>query len=344
LANSELNKLLIELDLISNDGVLFPEENNKWSIFPSETNKKLEKISPNAVYSFNNLPFILFFDFSNAPNSEKEKEIHKQVWSFDQAPLVFITKNAEIKIFNAFAYEKRQKRLQEIRLNEGETRKDVFSFWKLESGETWNWLQKNYYEDRKQKNISKRVNQKLFDNIKLVRTKLMNELSENDANTLILRLIFIRYLIDRNVKINPDFIQGDSVVKRRKHFSDLIREPKKLNLFFSELKSIFNGILFKEKIPVTSVNAEFLSLVFSEKDNQSDNSLFDNIEDFYFNIFDFNIIPVELISGIYETLINPETREADSAFYTPLFLVEYVLSKTIDKFFEEEKNQNKSGC
>jgi hypothetical protein len=344
LISSELNRLLDELDLISNDCVLFPDENNKWSIFPSETNKKLDKITPDAIYSFNKLPFILFFDFSNTADCEREKNIHKQVWSFDQAPLVFIIKSNEIKIYNAFAYEKSQKSLQEIVLNKRETRKNVFSFWKLESGEAWNWLQKNYYEDRKQKNIRKRVNQKLFDNIKLVRTKLMNELSENDANTLILRLIFIRYLIDRNVKINPDFIQGNSVVKRRIHFSDLIRESKKLNLFFNELKSIFNGVLFKEEIPVSSVNAEFLSLVFSEKDDPFKNSLFDGAEDFYFNIFDFNIIPVELISGIYETLINPETREADSAFYTPLFLVEYILSNTIDIFFKEEKNRNKSEC
>jgi hypothetical protein len=346
LISSELNRLLNELDLISNDCVLFPDENRKWRFFSTETNKKLEKISPDAVYSFNDLPFILFFDLSNISDSDndREKNIHKQVWSFDQAPLVFVIKDTEVKIFNAFAYEKRQKQLQEIVLDEGETRKNVFSFWKLESGEAWNWLQKNYYKDRKQKNRNKRVNQKLFDNIKLVRTKLMNELSENDANTLILRLIFIRYLIDRNVKINPDFIQGDSVVRRRVYFSELIREPKKLNLFFNELKSIFNGILFKEEIPVTSTKAEFLSLVFSEKDGPFNNSLFDGVEDFYFNIFDFNIIPVELISGIYETLINPETREADSAFYTPLFLVEYILSNTIDNFFKEEKNKNKSEC
>lgn len=343
--NKGLNKLLTELDLISNDSVSFSDEKNKWDVFSSETAKKLGKINPDAIYIFNNLPFILFFDLSNISDVEREKNIHKQVWSFDQAPLVFVIKDTEVKIYNAFAYEKGQRKgLQEILLNEGEKRKDVFSFWKLESGEAWNWLQKNYYEDKKQKNRRKRVNQKLFDNIKLVRTKLMNELSENDANTLILRLIFIRYLIDRNVEINPDFIQGDSVVKRRIHFSDLIREPKKLNLFFNELESIFNGILFKEEIPVTSNNAEYLSSVFSEKDDPFENSLFEGVEDFYFNVFDFNIIPVELISGIYETLINPETREADSAFYTPLFLVEYILSNTIDKFFEEEKNQNKSEC
>ncbi len=333
------------MDLISKDSVLFSDEKIQWNIFSSENKKKLVKINPDAIYVFNKLPFILFFDLSNISDSEREKNIHKQVWSFDQAPLVFVIKDSEVKIYNAFTYEKRQKQgLQEIVLEEGKTKKDVFSFWKLESGETWNWLQKNYYEDRKQKNRRKRVNQKLFDNIKLVRSQLMKELSENDANTLILRLIFIRYLIDRDVKINPEFIQGDSIVKRRIHFSNLIRNPKILNLFFNELERIFNGILFKEEIQLTSNNVEFLSLVFSEKDDPFKNSLFDGIEDFYFNIFDFNIIPVELISGIYETLINPETREADSAFYTPLFLVEYILSNTIDKFFEEEQNRNKSEC
>ena len=52
--------------------------------------------------------------------------------------------------------------------------------------------------------------------------------------------------------------------------------------------------------------------------------------DFYFEIFDFSIIPVEVISGIYESLIDPETRDLQSAVYTPSFLVEYMLNDTID--------------
>ncbi|MBX9448800.1 MAG: hypothetical protein KL787_03380 [Taibaiella sp.] len=60
--------------------------------------------------------------------------------------------------------------------------------------------------------------------------------------------------------------------------------------------------------------------------------------------FDFSIIPVELISGIYEALIDEDTRKLHSAVYTPLFLVEYILTNTVDKFFVKKKNKNLSEC
>lgn len=342
--NSCLNNLLAELDLLSNDAIFLLNEKEKWTVFSHETRTKLLKISPDAVYAFNNSPYILFFDLTNNINLERERDIHKQVWSFDQAPLMFIVKAEEVKIYNAFAYEKKVKKeeshLQEIKLGPEESRKEIFSFWKLQSGDTWKWLQTKYYENKKLNDRKKRVHQKLFDNIKLVREKLSSNLSDEDANTLILRLIFIRYLIDRDVKIDPQFIKGESIVEKRISFSSLIRDTQKLNSFFVELNRIFNGVLFKEKLLLTTEQSNYLANVFNEKDDFENQTLFDNTE-FYFNVFDFNIIPVELISGIYESLISPETREADSAFYTPLFLVEHILTQTIDRFLDDKKSECK---
>lgn len=344
MVNSCLNNLLVELDLIANDAIFLSNEKGKWNVFSHETKAKLSKISPDAVYAFNNSPYILFFDLTNNQNLEREREIHKQVWSFDQAPLMFVVKGEEVKIYNAFAYEKKVKEeeshLQEIKLGTEETRKEIFSFWKLQSGDTWKWLQSKYYENKKLNDSKKRVHQKLFDNIKQVREKLSSNLSDEDANTLILRLIFIRYLIDRNVKIDPKFIQGEGIIEKRISFSSLIRNAQELNSFFVELNRIFNGVLFKEELLLTTEQSNYLANVFNEKDDFENLTLFDNTE-FYFNVFDFNIIPVELISGIYESLISPETREADSAFYTPLFLVEHILTQTIDKFLDDEKSECK---
>jgi len=342
--SKELQNLLNELDLLSNEAVFFFDEKEKWStIVSSETKKKLEKISPSAFYIFNNVPFILFFDLSSDTNLKREYTIHKQVWSFDQSPLAFVIKNTEVKIYNAFAYEKKTNSLQEIKLEKGKSRAEIFSFWKLQSGSTWKWLQSHYKEGKQNDRIT-RVYQKLFDNIKRVRESLKEsgKLSEDDSNTLILRLIFIRYLIDSGVEMNPEFIPGKSIIEKRINFSSLIENPERLNIYCDELNLIFNGVLFKDKITLSWDQAKYLADVFSER-SSSDPSLWDGT-DYYFSIFDFNIIPVELISGIYESLIDPETRNADSAFYTPLFIVEQILSNTIDKFFEKEENRNRSEC
>lgn len=344
--SNDLQNLLNELDLLRNEAVFFTDEKNWKSLVSAETRKKLEKIKPTAVYIFDGNPYILFFDLTDNIDPEREQTIHKQVWSFDQAPLAFTVKMGDVRIYNAFAYEKRTKEsgLQEIVLEEGQ-RKEVFSFWNLQSGKAWKWLQDNY-KHKKQNDRIKRVHQKLFDNIKAVREHLTKTTIINDdfANILILRLIFIRYLIDRNVEINPEFINGKTIVDRRISFSDLIKDQGKLIQFFIELNRIFNGVLFKDNITLSIDQAEFLSFVFSEKERFDRPTLLDDFKEFYFSIFDFNIIPVEMISGIYESLIDPETKNADSAFYTPLFIVEHILTNTLDKFFDRVENQNNSEC
>lgn len=308
-----------------------------------DTAKKIEKISPDAFYVFDNQPYILFFDISNSDH-ERETEIHKKVWSFDQSPLVFILKDSEVNIFNAFAYDKKIKRLEEIKLKSGEELDEIFSFWNLQSGNTWLWLQSNHYK----KVQDKRVNQKLFENIKFVRASLTDEtlqnfLDDDEANILILRLIFIRYLIDREVKLDEAYVHGSTILDKRKSFTDLIEKPRKLNEFFEWLNAKFNGVLFKDiKVQLSKEMAKALALVFSGELPEK-GGLFEGT-DFYFEVFDFSIIPVELISGIYESLIDKETRKLHSAVYTPSFLVENILTNTIDKFFREKANKSISEC
>lgn len=336
-----LRGLLERLDLLSNKAVFFlNEENSDAPVFSSETQKKLNIIKPDAYYSFNNQPYILFFDLENEKNKQREDDIHKKVWSFDYSPLIFIIKTDEIKIFNAFSYNKKTERLKEVEFEEGESIDNLFSFWNLQSGETWKWIQEKKYKDSISK---KRVNQKLFDNIKEVREKLHKDgLPEEDANTFILRLIFIRYLIDRQVKIDTKYISGNNVLQRRRSFSKLITNTEKLNLFFDYLNERFNGVLFKNtSINLSAIQASSLALVFDEKAEINTPTLFDNLDDFYFEIFDFSIIPVEVISGIYESLIDKEKKQETSAVYTPSFLVEYILKETVDQYLVEN---NTSEC
>lgn len=343
--SNELKGLLGRLNLLNTNTVYFFEQKSKWEkVISPETAKKIEKIKPRAFYVFNGRPYILFFEIPSLfQDDTKEKEIHKQVWSFDQSPLIFILKQSEIEIFNAFSYDKKKSRLEQVRLKEDESVDDLFSFWKLQSGSTWKWLQENHYK----KNIlDKRVNQKLFENIRIVRETLTdtadeNSFTEDEANILILRLIFIRYLIDRGVKLDATYISGNSLHERRKSLVDLIGKPRKLNAFFQWLNNKFNGVLFKDvQVSLSKEKAAQLALVFK---GETPEGIFEG-GDFYFDVFDFSIIPVELISGIYESLIDENTRKSHSAVYTPPFLVEYILSNTVDIFFNKKENKYEAEC
>ena len=120
--NSELHKLLIKLNL-GNTVFYKNEQDGSYDFdFHPDILNKIKRISPDAVYVFNNQPLLLFFDLTNSDDLNKESEIHKKVWSFDNSPIVFILKDKDISIYNALNYIKnkdgRGGYLQEIEVSE----------------------------------------------------------------------------------------------------------------------------------------------------------------------------------------------------------------------------------
>ena len=141
-------------------------------------------------------------------------------------------------------------------------------------------------------------------------------------------MIFIRYLIDRGVDLDYKDFSSD-VESSQAALLNLLKNKYELYKLFSHLKNKFNGNLFE-------LGSEF------ENENLTDD-IFQLLSDFLsasidspgkqlslFHLYDFNIIPVELISNIYEILLGKEAREKDNAFYTPQYLVDYILDATVD--------------
>ena len=337
-----LNELVDRLHLSEERGVIFRNKINSWlqsDFFTFEIKDKIEIINPDAVYHFNKQPFILFFDLSEATNQNKKSDdqIFKEVWSWDKVPLVFIIKSDDIKVYNAFHYQKELDQLEEIKFSSEEERDNCFSFWELQSGGTWKWLEENIYK----KSIKKhRVNYNLFNNIKAARIflseKVENPLNVEFTNILILRLIFIRYLIDRNVIIDDKYINGNSIEDKKQSFNQLILNRNLLLSFFNYLEDRFNGNLFETNNDpyLSNEHLDYLSKFFAAD--------LDKEQYFipYFDVFDFSVIPVETISGIYESVIDDNKRKENSAVYTPLFLVDYILQNTVDKHLEKSESSD----
>jgi hypothetical protein len=155
------------------------------------------------------------------------------------------------------------------------------------------------------------------------------------TNALLGKIIFIRYLIDKKVELN---FEDKSKIWDNDDLCNLLRNHKRTKQFFDYLadhKIGFNGDLFpltsKEysMIPKDVYNI-IIRLLKSEDIGTGQPSLF--------NMYDFSIIPIEFISNIYESFIGIDNQAEGGVYYTPLFLVDYILSETVAKAIERNKN------
>ena len=288
--------------------------------------KIISEIKPYAAYIVDGFPFILFFD-SNINDITSFKEISKRVWNA-QIPIVIFCQENTVKIFNGTSLDLSDYTLKQVKecLMEDCTEYADFSFWQISNQKFWNKYIKNFSEIT--------LNKRLLENISFLTDKLKTSYNIEFATKLVLRLIFIRYLIDRGVDLDyKDF--SEDIKKSQEVFLRTVRNKEEIYKLFLHLKEKFNGNLFDlegelecEKLTkdVFTLLADFLS--GKEVLNCGQLSLF--------SLYDFNIIPVELISNIYEILLGKEIREKDNAFYTPNYLVEYILDKTVTKVLTEK--------
>lgn len=292
--------------------------------------KKLEKLysdvslQPDSAFCLGDKPFILFYE-----NPSDKEKIFKAIWNLNEVPIVIIADHNTINIYNGFEYLKTKSSLALIG---SENLLNDFEYFKLVTGETW-----EKYE--KQLSYKNRVDFKLLENIKDARELLISScgLNNHTANALLGKSIFTRYLIDRKVRIGFD---SNSAPKEwtTKDFCQILSSKKNTFLFFKYLDDTFNGDLFEFEESSNNISQNALNILIdllngvTLKTGQL--SLFD--------VFDFSIIPVEFISNVYELFIGQEEQAESGAYYTPLFLVEYITSQTVKDYLK--KNSQSYNC
>lgn len=174
-----------------------------------------------------------------------------------------------------------------------------------------------------------RVDHDLLRNLSvIVRDLQKSGLEKGDAQLLMAQVMFVAYLEHRG-------ITGDSYRKRRNvsGLVDLVRARDRAGLthLLAQLKKDFNGDLLEP----TSGNASWRTLpdraLQKLEDFLSHTDLHSNQLAFW--SYDFRYIPVELISGIYESFLAEEKREV-GAYYTPRHLATLV----VDQAFSRSKD------
>jgi type I restriction-modification system DNA methylase subunit len=157
------------------------------------------------------------------------------------------------------------------------------------------------------------------------------ELTEATQRTLD-RLVFMRFLEDKLIEPEP-------IVERLgdggSGWGDFVAESERLN-------RIFNGIIFKPHFldkPDFVVDEKVFASVCERLAHTN-------------TVYNFNYIPIHVLGSIYERFLGkvivttdkrarvepkPEVRKAGGVYYTPEYIVRYIVAKTIGKLIDGKK-------
>ncbi len=325
----DLQSIYKQLGLEGSDALITISSDNEWkkrTSLPSRVYRLLEnnKIlsSLKAFFFYDNKPLILFFE-----NPDNSKALHKAIWNFNESPIAIIVSEGNVDIFNGFAIDKNTSFLKSLG---GIDKLSDFTYYELVTGKSW----EKYHKDLA---YSNRVDYHLLANITATQDKLCDDfgLERNLVNALIGKIIFIRYLIDRQVRVN---FKGSKVCMTNDALCDLLKDKHEVWSFLKTLQSKergFNGDMFKlteeqfEKIPQNALNV-IINLLHGDDIATGQMSLF--------LLYDFSILPVEFISNVYERFIGNENQKRQSAYYTPTFLVDYIVEETVGKKLSNDDN------
>lgn len=297
---------------------------------PQRIIKSLQEVKPDNILIINEKPMVLFFHHDNEILNKKDgkQQVFRNCWNFAEAPIIIIENESDFEVYNGFEFITESKSLDILS-------KQNLNYISILNGD--------YFKELKTKKENKRINKFLLENIKLTREELLKKgLKEhkNIANSLIGRIIFIRYLIDRNVhleKYNKSLTNPD--------LQEILKDKDKTYELFEYLKDSFNGDWFP--IVHDDTNKIYEKEIVDERHLKSLHKLisgydYKNKTGSLFDIYDFSIIPIEFISNVYESFIGENEQKESGAYYTPTFLVDYILKNTVDDFFV--KNPNTYNC
>ena len=305
---------------------LYMPEKYQDSALSLHARKILSDLDPYAAYIVNDAPFIVFFD-RIISDEIALKDISKRIWNAQIPVAIFCDENS-VKVFNGSSINVKDytiKQVREYAISECTAESD-FSFWNIADPLFWERYLNDYSDTR--------LNKCLLDNISYLTNELKNTYHIAFATKLVLRLIFIRYLIDRGVDLAYQNFSADTISSKTE-FLRIVRDKQSLYDLFNYLKTKFNGNLFDldDEICCSELTSDVFDLL---ADFLSGEITLSSGQVSLFSMYDFNIIPVELISNIYEILLGKEVQDKDNAFYTPNYLVEYILNRTVTRSLKEK--------
>ncbi len=211
---------------------------------------------------------------------------------------------------------------EDVRLDESTIRTELAEFCaeSINTGKLWKKRSENLQSD-------KRVDKRLLRSLSDLSTYLQEEkeLKPEVAHALIGKYVYIRYLRDRTILSNQWLQQKkidiESVLGR-----DATVEG--LRTLIELLDDQLNGSIFPLDFnTAASLTNEVIALVASIFKGDTLVGTLQQLS-LDFKIYDFEYIPIETLSSIYELFLHAEGKvKTNGAIYTPEYLADYLLAE-----------------
>jgi len=297
------------------------------------------QINATAIFELSGSPCIYFTQLAQSEPAPTElARLHKLSWNHGLAPMLWVVTPTSVRLYNCYSkptqegnpdkhnlikiFEDTESSLKQ--LNEHASRLQI------ESGEFWQW------QNAKQIDRKKRVDRVLVEDLREAEKKLKAKgLKSEVAHAILMQSIFVAYLEDRGILDTQFFFSRFNV----NSFTNLLDNISATRDLFVWLQETFNGDMF----PLSSSDLQntyeirHLEIV---KDLVGGEVEIKTGQGRLWRFYDFKVIPVELISSIYENFLyskDSKTAKELSVHYTPINLVDLVL----DEVFKDLKGNAK---
>lgn len=294
-----------------------------------------ETMHLNGILCIEGKPTVYFKEVDSI-DSRNQRECYKKFWNQGLATLLVISSPDEVQVYSSLAEPaKEDSPLQaEHRLVETlELAARTLFARRVQTGQIYREKPNSFQPD-------KTVDKYLLKNLRYARDLLhkQNNLEYKIIHSLLGRIIFTCYLIERDVIGEQEFVEAG--VKDVKDLHELFSQYKGIKArdilydLFAVLETHFNGSVFdktikQERQKIDGEHIGILRRFLNVEELPTGQQMFD------FWAYDFQVIPVETISSIYEEFLAAEDEEEQrksGAYYTPKHLAEMVVDVAVENW------------
>ena len=294
----------------------------------------LRDLGASAVFCVQDVPTAVFFAAEDE-GIDRIAHLHSNLWNQGLASVLAVVRGHTIRIYSLAGFPDNREReafdehclvqtLDRIR-DALEVRNLIHG---IESGRYW-----NRKENKGKFNFKKRIDGVLLNNLKEADSRLRRiGLTQDASQALLMQTMFIAYLEDRGI-ISDAYIE-EATNGAFSKFSDILESEKVATFYalFRALNRHFNGDLFVKPCSFGEsgprLQRDHLKVLAPFRSGKEE--MHEAGGQLRLWGYDFEYIPVELISAVYDRFLDVRKQASRGQYHTPMYVATSVVSQLWD--------------